>query len=169
MTDHEKNAWFNFWVEIGKRMGLKAIPPTKTEYDAFVQGYETEHFVYADDNRRVADATVKVMENWMPAFIRPGVKPIVYCLMSEGFLKAVGYPSPPAWRRRLVQRLLKLVGRANRFIPLGGYPRLVINRKERTYPKGYNIEEIQPVHLSKHEEKLAAVEAGKRTGSTAGG
>lgn len=160
MTDHEKRAWFNFWAVIGQRMRLKDIPASKALFDEFVLRYEAEHFVYSDANQRVADATVQIMANWFPSFMRPGVKPIVYCLMPENFLRAVGFPTAPRWARSLVSGVLKLSGAINRIFPFAGYPHLVMNRKERTYTQGYQVEELQPVHLSKHE-------AGKKTSSEA--
>ncbi|MFL8988600.1 oxygenase MpaB family protein [Pseudomonas sp. QLc11A] len=152
MTAHEQRAWFNFWVQIGQRMGLVEIPQSKAEFDTFIERYEAQHLVYAQVNRRVADATVLVMENWLPGFLRSSVKPTVCCLMSEKFLKAVGYTEASSLRRIAVRGALKLVGGVRRVFALGGYPRRVLDRKERTYLQGYTIEEVQPVHLSKHQE-----------------
>lgn len=154
MTEHEKRAWFNFWVGIGERMGLSDIPKSKADFDAFIHRYEAKHFVYSEANQRVADATVRIMANWFPAFMRPAVKPIIYCLMPANYLRAVGYPIAPSWARSLVTGVLKLVGGVNRLFPFGDYPRLVINRKERTYYQGYQIDELQPVHLSMHEAAM---------------
>lgn len=151
MTAHEQVAWFNFWVGIGERMGLKDIPADKAAFDAFIRQYEAQHFLPAEASQRVADATVRIMANWFPAFLQPWVKPVVRCVMPAQFLQAVGYPPAPAWARTVVGFGLRLVGRVNRVLPFGSYPRRVATRKERTYHDGYRIEELQPVHLSRQE------------------
>lgn len=149
MTKHEKRAWFNFWVEVGARMGIQSIPGTKDAYDAFIREYEATHFVYTDANRRVSDATLRIMQSWFPAFMGPMVKIAVRGLMPANFLRAVGYDSPPSWLRASATGTLKLVGMFLRVFAVGNYPRLVKNRKDRTYTHGYKVEEIQPVHLSR--------------------
>ncbi|MBM7060259.1 DUF2236 domain-containing protein [Pseudomonas sp. UL073] len=151
MTAHEQRAWFNFWAEIGRRMGLKDIPSSKAEFDAFTRRYEAQHFVYALPNHRVATATVRIMANWLPAFLHPAVRPVVCALMPRHFLDAVGFPDAPGWRRALVSAALKLVGAVNRLLPFGHYPHLVRSRSSRTYQDGYRIEDLRPVHLNKHE------------------
>lgn len=158
MTEHEQRAWFNFWVIIGEKMGLTNVPQSKADYDTFVRRYEGEHFHYSEANQRVSDATVQVMANWMPALIRPVVKPIVCCLMPTNFLQAVGFPQMPGWARGGVAGALRVVGVVNRLFPFGSYPHLVARRKERTYREGYQIEELQPVHLREHEGAKVAQE-----------
>lgn len=155
MTAHEKQAWFNFWFEIGRRMNLADIPETKAAFDAFIQRYEDKNFVYADSSARVSDATVRIMENWLPAFMRPAVKPIVACLMPAQFLDAVGYKRPPAWRRRAVETALRVVGLFNRVFAFGDYPGETVKRRQRTYPSGYSIEDMQPVNLTERVSRRA--------------
>lgn len=155
MTPHEKQAWFNFWFEIGRRMSLADIPETKAEFDAFIKRYEDKNFVYADSSARVSDATVRIMENWLPAFMRPAVKPIVACLMPVQFLDAVGYKRPPEWRRRAVEAALRGVGFFNRFFAFGNYPSETVKRRQRTYPSGYLIEDMQPVNLTERVSRRA--------------
>lgn len=148
MTAHEKQAWFNFWYEIGRRMSLADIPETKAAFDAFVQSYEHKNFVYSKRSARVSDATVRIMENWLPGFMRPVVKPAVCCLMPGQFLDAVGYARPPTWRRRTVENALRVVGLVNRLFALGHYPSVTVKRRQRTYPLGYVIEDMEPVNLT---------------------
>lgn len=163
MSPHEKRAWFNFWREIGWRMGLTGIPETKAEFDAFIRRYEATTFVYAEASARVSDATVRIMENWLPPFLRFGVKRVVSCLMPDHFLDAVGYARPPAWQRRAVEGVLRLVGGVHRFFAFGNYPGETVRRKQRTYADGYVIEDLQPATLR---QRLARRER-RRAGATA--
>ena len=153
MTAHEKRAWFNFWHEIGRRMGLRDIPSTKADFDAFIQRYEERHFVYAESSARVTDATVRIVQNWLPPFLRPAVKPVVCSLMPDNFLDAVGYPRPPAWHRRAVEGVLRGVGRFHRYFALGNYPGETARRRQRTYPSGYTIEALEPVNLAQRAQR----------------
>lgn len=157
MTTHEQNAWFNFWVQIGVRMGMVDIPQSKTDYDSWIERYESIHMIYAHTTQRIADSTVQVIESWLPKFLRSSVKPTVSSLMSDKFLQSVGYAKASAFRRVAVKSVLKLVGRVNSVFVFGAYPNLMADRPDKTYTQAYTIEEVQPVHLSKHQIKMAQV------------
>ena len=161
MSDHEKLAWFSFWIGVGEQMNLKSIPQTKAEFDSFVRKYEDVHFVYNEASRRVSDATVNIMENWFPTFIRPLIKVNVRALMPQKFLDAVGYkPAPPAVKA-MTFATLSAIGKVAKTFPFMGYPALMKNRKERTYPTGYVVEAIEPVHLQRAREKAEAADKNK--------
>lgn len=153
MTPHEQNAWLNFWVQIGKRMGMVGVPESKADYDNWIEQYESVHMIYAHTTQRIADATVRVIESWLPPFLRSSVKPTVSSLMSDKFLKSVGYEKASSFRRVMVRGVLKLVGKVNSIFVFGAYPHLVAERKDKTYSRGYVIEEVQPVHLSKAQQR----------------
>jgi len=166
MTQHEQNAWFNFWVEIGRRMGMVNVPQSKGEFDEWIERYESVHMIYAHTTQRIADSTVEVIESWLPKLLRPSVKPTVACLMSDKFLKSVGYDKASPFRRAMVKGVLKLSGKINSVIVFGRYPSLMAERKDKTYARGYKIEEVQPVHLSKHQQKMTqAANLARATGS----
>ncbi|WP_423821778.1 oxygenase MpaB family protein [Salinisphaera sp. SPP-AMP-43] len=161
MTRHEQQAWFNFWRGIGERMGIQDIPRSKPEYDAWTQRYEARTFVYSEASARVSDATVRIIEGWLPGILRFGVKPIVCCLMPQQFLDAVGYPHPRPWLRHSVEGTLRLVGGVRRIFAIGRYPGETAKRKQRTYPSGYAIEEMAPVNLSTRVPRRGATAAGR--------
>jgi hypothetical protein len=148
MTAKEQLAWFHFWYEIGRRMGLHDIPTSKTNLDSFADRYENQNFVYSERSNQVSNATLRIIEGWFPSFIRFTVKPVVSCLMSDRFLDAVGYGHPRRWQRCLIKGVLRAVGLFNRLFALGHYPVETIKRRQRTYVSGYLIEDLQPVHLA---------------------
>lgn len=153
MTPHEKQAWFSFWHQVGQRMNLKGIPGSKPEFDEFVRSYEAKNFVYTDANKRVSDASIRVMENWFPQGMRFPIKRIVSCLMPPQFLDAVGYPHPRGWQRGTIKSALRAFGLARRSIAFGSYPSEMARFKQRTYPSGYTIETIEPANLAERRQR----------------
>lgn len=137
-------------------MGIQDIPRTKVQFDEFIRRYESRHFVYSEASARVTEATVRIVQGWLPAFLRPAVRPVVCSLMPDHFLDAVGYPRPPAWRRRAVEEVLRGVGLFHRFFALCNYPGETTRRRQRTYPSGYTIEALEPVNLTERAHRRRA-------------
>lgn len=155
MTPHEKQAWFNFWRQIGQRMNLKDIPESKSEFDESIRCYKAKNFVYNDANKRVSDATIRIMENWFPRGTRFPIKRIISCLMPPQFLDAVGYARPRDWQRRAVEGALRAFGFPRRIFAFGDYPSKAAKRKQHTYPSGYMIEEMEPINLIERRRRIA--------------
>lgn len=154
MTLHEQTAWFHFWVGIGERMGLKDIPATRGDFDAFVHAYRQRHFVPDAASANVARATLAIMEGWLPAPLRPLVAPIVFSLMDDAqFLAAIDARPSPAWLRTGVRGGLKLLGRAKRLWAIGAYPMVADAAINRTYPGNrYTVEQLAPDRLREAEK-----------------
>ncbi|KAI4525504.1 hypothetical protein K525DRAFT_251946 [Schizophyllum commune Loenen D] len=62
----EKYAWFVYWVEIGKLMDIKDIPPTFDELKTWSEAYEEKHMVPATSNYEVARHTTDEMLFHLP-------------------------------------------------------------------------------------------------------
>ena len=61
--DRVRRAQFQALVHgIGERMGLKDLPATRSEFDAFVHTYRQRHFVPDAASANVARATLKIMD-----------------------------------------------------------------------------------------------------------
>lgn len=145
MTAHECEAWFHYWIEIGRRMNLKDIPATWAEFDAFVAEYESRKLKYSVPNERVAQATIDIMAAWLPKPLRFAVKPAVAALVPDRLLPAVGLSDPPAWLKVVTHGVLKARAVVKRFVPYEGYPTLLAHGVNRTYPGHcYRIEELGP-------------------------
>lgn len=152
MTQKEQNAWFNFWIGIGERMGMSNLPATKADFDAFVLDYESRELVVDPANKRVTDATIAIMANWFPKFVRPIITPISLSLMPDKFVKAVGHEPPSAAIKGITNGALKVVGGLNRIFAIGSYPTLVSNRRDLTYRNKFNMDNLRPDKLKKAEE-----------------
>ena len=143
MTAHERDAWFQYWCEIGRRMGLHDIPATPQAYDEFVRSYESRELVYDPANQHVAEATVAVMQAWLPKPLRFVVRPAISCLVPPRLLRAIGFAPPPPVLRAVLRVALKLRAFIKRWVSLERYPTLLATARNRSYPGNvYRIEDL---------------------------
>lgn len=149
-TAHERQAWFHYWIGIGQRMGLQDLPASKAEFDAFVQAYEAREMVPDAASARVADATVAIMQAWLPRPLRGLVKPAAACLARPQFLRAVGYAPPSPLLKAVLRGVLKLRAAVKSVVSIERYPTLMGDKAYRSYPQGRpEIEAIGPAALKR--------------------
>lgn len=142
-TAHEAHAWFWFWRSVGERMGMTGLPQSKPELDRFIAGYERQQLVYNEASRRVADATVRILENWLPRQLRFAVQPAAAALLEPRAREAFGYVEPHPAVGLAVKSVLKLRAGISRHIPLSAYPSRIGELKTRSYGKpGVAVEEL---------------------------
>lgn len=147
-TPHEQLAWFNFFHAIGERMGIREIPPDWTAFQRWVNAYENKNLIYADSNRRVANATMAIFAGWFPRPLGGLVEPVVRALIDDKLRRAFGYEKPAAWFCGLIGMALQLRKRIKRAINIEKHPRLIANTRNRTYPgNAYTIEGITPSYM----------------------
>lgn len=152
-TEHERTAWFTYWCEIGRRMGMKNIPVDHAAYARFVADYEARTFVRSEASYRVAEATMDVLASWLPRPLRPLVRPVALSLSDPKLVAALGYPAPPAWLGRLARGVLKLRAWGKRWVSFEGYPVLVVDTVNRTYPgHRYRIEALGPDYAHRDQQ-----------------
>lgn len=142
LTEKENLAIYTFWVEVGKRMGLKNIPATNQAFEQFYRDYERQHFTYTDPSRRVADATIRVFLSWYPAFTRPLVLQGIYALMDDPLREAFQYPAPAPVLKSIVRGGLRLAARLIRLLPPRRKPYLRSQQPSLTYGKSYQPEQL---------------------------
>jgi hypothetical protein len=143
-TDNEKLANYIFWREIGRRMNIQNIPDSIQAFDQFNRDYEREHFRYADTNHQVAESSVRVFLQWYPAILRPIARQVIYALMDDPLLEAVGFPKPPGWGRWLVRKGLRLRANIVKWLPRRKQPFLLTHSAIRSYPAGYKMDDLGP-------------------------
>jgi hypothetical protein len=143
LHEKERLAIFHFWSAVGERMGIRDIPADYEAFERFNVDYERTHFRPNPGSRRVAEATMRLFAGWAPPPFRGLVPPAMRALMDEPLLRALEMPAPPRWVRRLVESALWLRGKLAGLFPRRR-PLLRTSRSVRTYPKGYQIEQIGP-------------------------
>ncbi len=145
MIDQERLAHFYFWREVGRRMNIQAIPDTYAELERYNIDYERSNFRYTEEAREVANATRDLFLSWfIPRPLWPIGYPVVYAMMDDPLREAFHFPKPPAVVKALVTSSLKLRGLAVRILPPRHHPRQRTAMRHRSYPNGYQIEELGP-------------------------
>ena len=154
MIRQEKLAQYYYWREVGKRMGIKNIPESYEALEQYNVEYETKYFRYAESNVHIGRATVNLMLGWFlpPALYRIG-EPFVFAMMDDRLLEAFNFPRQPLALQKLVAYSLRTRGRIIRLLPPRRKPRLLTKIKNRTYPHGYEIEQLGPP--IEHQKELA--------------
>jgi hypothetical protein len=142
-TPAEVEASARYYLELGRLMGIKAVPKDYAEFERLLDDYEAEHFAFDPGARRVADATMALMRTFYPRVLARPVDVLSRAVMDEPLLAAFGYRSPPAPVVRASRAALRLRGRAERLLPARARPvRAQDLRWVRTYPDGYDVERL---------------------------
>jgi ER-bound oxygenase mpaB/B'/Rubber oxygenase, catalytic domain len=128
-------------TRFGELMGLKALPTTYDGYLTLLRDYETEHFAFAEPNRRVTEATLRIAREIAPLPLRPLARRVTIALMDEPLRTALGMPEQPGWFVSAVRRGLKVRARLLRFAPPR---RTAYHHRPTSYPGGYTLRDIGP-------------------------
>ena len=134
--EHERLAAFHYYREVGRRMGVRDIPPGYQQFKDFKQAYEREHFAYSPANREIGEYTVGLFAAWFPALLRPAVRLAVRGMLDEPMLRAFGFRPAPRWVGALGELGLRTRAWALRFFPPRRESILGVSPRNRTYP-GY--------------------------------
>lgn len=149
---HEKLAYYYFWREVGRRMGLRDIPASYEAFEEWSRAYEREQFRFTETNQRIGAATRDLFASWFPSVAGPIVRSAIYALLDDQMLDAFGFPRPRPLTRALLRGALKLRGRFVRWLPPRREPNFFTDRRNRTHPGGYRISELGPPRLVAREK-----------------
>jgi hypothetical protein len=144
LIDTERLATFYFWREVGKLMGMSAIPADYDSFERFNVEFERNRFAYSDAGNRVGKATRDMFIGWFPGVPKSLGRPFVHALLDELLLDALGFPSPPRALRAAATASLRARSRAVRFLPEHRKPRLRTEERHRSYPERIEIERLGP-------------------------
>ncbi|MBE9064207.1 oxygenase MpaB family protein [cf. Phormidesmis sp. LEGE 11477] len=147
LTEHEQQAIYFFWKEVGKRMGIVDIPLSYHSFEAYNQAYEQKHFVYQDANRRVADATRQMLVGWFPVGMRSLADKAIPALLDPPLLKALDWQPAPTFLTASLKKCLHLRSRLLRQLPPRQLPDFFADQSIRSYPNEYQLEDIGPAQL----------------------
>jgi hypothetical protein len=145
LLETEKLATFFFWREVGRRMGMSGLPESYDAFERFNLDFERERFGYTDAGHRVAAATRDMFLDWFPGLPKRLGRPLVYALLDDSLLDALGFPHPNPALRRAVAAALHARSRLVRRLPPRRRPRLRTLESHRSYPDGYELESLGPL------------------------
>jgi mpaB/rubber oxygenase-like protein len=149
----ERLGYYCFWREIGRRMGIRDIPPSYEAFEAWSTAYERDHFRFAESNQRVGASTRDLFVAWFPRVFTPLVRYGIYAMLDDAMIAAFGFPKPLPGTRRLLRAALKLRGRALRWFPARRTPHFFTDDRNRSHPDGYRISELGPPKLLAADER----------------
>ena len=145
MVEQEKMALFYFWRAVGQRMGIQAIPDEISEFERFNVEYERQNFHYTEGGHRVASATRDMFLGWvLPTSLRRFGAPAIHALLDDHLLESLGFPVPSPTLRSLVRQSLRCRSRLTGLLPERRKPFRHTARRHRSYPSGYQIEQLGP-------------------------
>jgi hypothetical protein len=144
MCAQEQLAMFQFWSEVGRRMNIKDIPDRYEDFERYNVEYEKQHYVFAESNRQVGEATREMFVGWFPRVFAPLTRKAIHALLEEPLIEAFGFPKPSRFMRWLVSGTLLLRAKVVRYLPPRSKPRLRTEMKRGGYPQGYVIEQLGP-------------------------
>jgi hypothetical protein len=145
LIETEKLATFFFWREVGQRMAIRDIPERYEDFELFNVGFERERFAHTAAGARVAAATRDMFLDWFPGLPKRLGRPLIYALLDEPLLDALGFPHPSPRLRQTATAALRARSLAVRALPARRRPRLRTLERQRSYPSGYEIEQLGPV------------------------
>ena len=143
LSADERRDWFVYWREFGRRMGITDIPESLQAFHAFVVDYERRRYAPSPANLAIAHATIDLVLShyWTPRVLRPIGRRLVAALCAPQLVEALGIAKPSGVIGALAVGGLKLRRAILRLLP----PRSTVKTIHfglRTYPEGFNIEEL---------------------------
>ncbi|TQL00833.1 uncharacterized protein DUF2236 [Streptomyces puniciscabiei] len=143
LSRHEIVAGTEYYRTLGRHMGIPGIPETYEEFEALLDAYEEEHFGWAEESRRVSDATLDLMASWYPRPLAPLLRTATLALLDEPLLRAFRYTPPGAATSALVRGAVRARGRCVRLLPPRRAPHFARqNREVKGYPDGYRVADL---------------------------
>jgi hypothetical protein len=144
MGEKEELAYFYFWREVGRRMGIRELPDDYATFEKFNRDYERDNYRFSEANQRVGSATRELFVSWLPRPFAPVVRLSIYALLDEPLRIAFGFPRAPRLFEALVPASIKLRGTLLHLCPPRKKPRLRTQMRHPSYPEGYTIESLGP-------------------------
>lgn len=143
LTPVEERASVNYYRQLGRHLNIPDIPESFAEFAALMDAYEAEHFAYDAGARRVADATLALMQTF---YAKPAQRPaglFARALMDDPLREAFRYDAPPALVQRASRAALRARGRLLRAFPARREPKLIEDISWiRSYPDGHDVEQL---------------------------
>jgi hypothetical protein len=144
-SEHERLATYHFWRKVGRMMNIRDIPSTYEAFERFNLDYERDHFRYSESNRVISEATRDLLLSWyLPKPLQRFGNPVVYAIMDDPLREAFGFPKAPEALERTLRGLLRARSRVLRHLPERRQPKRITTQPHRTYPEGYEIEQLGP-------------------------
>jgi len=143
LTPVEERASVIYYRRLGQHMNIPDIPETYAGFAELMDAYEAEHFAYDPGSRRVADATLALMQTFYARPARRAAGLFARALMDQPLREALRYDAPPAMVQRASRAALRARGLLLRAFPARRHPKLIEDISWiRSYPDGHRVEDL---------------------------
>ncbi|GGI68942.1 oxygenase MpaB family protein [Deinococcus wulumuqiensis] len=142
LLPQEEAAITNVYRELGRLMGIQDIPETYEGFAHLMDSYEAAHFAFDAGGRKVADATLRTLEEFYPAQAAPAVSVMSRAVMDEPLLEAFRYDDPGKLARTLVRGALRLRAEVVKLLPPKESVAFFSEGNVKSYSNGFRIEEL---------------------------
>lgn len=148
-TPAELEAATRFYIELGARMHIPAMPLTYAEAEAFFDHYEAEHVALSVQGHVLMGTTVQVFQSRLPAPLRPIARPLISAMLDEDRLTAaLGLPKATRASRTALNSGLSVRNAFTRRRALKTQPHFSPGLEGSSlYPNGYSLDQIGPVNV----------------------
>ncbi|CAA7271255.1 unnamed protein product [Cyclocybe aegerita] len=125
----EKEAYYVYWAEIGRRMKIQDIPDSLDEFTRWSEDYEEKRRVPRQENHALTDSTLNDILPVPNAFgIKALAKKMLLCFVDEGMRKATMFENPPWYTFLLVNIAMGAIAFCQRWLMLPEFtPRSVVD------------------------------------------
>lgn len=142
---NERLALFYFWREVGIKMRIKDIPDTYMEFEKFSQNYEDAMFSNVEVTQRIANPTRDLLLSfYLPRQLFKYGEPLVYAIMDDKLVKAMGYPEPGKMARTIAEGAMSARAKLLKVLPKNKSPKIDSLLQYRSHPDGYTVKDIGP-------------------------
>ncbi|KJA16602.1 hypothetical protein HYPSUDRAFT_147542 [Hypholoma sublateritium FD-334 SS-4] len=114
----EKEAYYVFWAEVGRRLNIQGIPSNMEGMITWRTEYERTHKIPAQTNKNVARATINEVLESVPKGCKTLVERFVLCLIDDCTRQALMYERPPLVFYAIVAGLFNITALVQRFFLL---------------------------------------------------
>ncbi len=140
MDEKERQSLFYFWIEVGKRMGIKDLFLSLDEMLAYHESYEKERMIYSVNNAKLFQGMTPFIAGMMPFPVGYLTQWALPAIMSSRLCRAFGVEPRSILMRQFFRLLLRFRGHVARLLPTRPQFRSKMHRK--TYPDGFTIPEL---------------------------
>ena len=104
---HEVEAMARITTRFGELMGIKDLPTSYPAYERFLEQYERDRFAFAPQNRRLAEASIRIATDWYPGLVAPLFRRVTIALLDDELREVLGLPRQPRWLSAAVRGVLR--------------------------------------------------------------
>lgn len=148
-TATELAAASRFFMELGSRMNITAMPASYAEAEDFFDTYEAAHVAPSNQGQHLMDTTVQVFQSRLPTPLRPLAKQLISTMLDDDRLtQALGLPRSTRIAQNILKSGLAVRNAIHRRRPLKRRPHFTPGAAGSSlYPHGYTLDQIGPVNV----------------------